>query len=234
MKTIISILTIITLVLASCEVIVEPRSNFDVSNTIIETYENVSFYNQSQFAYDYEWDFGDGYISNEFNPVHYYSKPGVYTVRLAAFNEDFVDYSYLTIEVVEPPTVLDIQVLEYYNKYPVEGASILIYQTYNDWLNERNSITEVFTNEDGIAVIEGLTPGYYYLDVWEKNHNNYSLAKEDIEFIKTPYLLTGSVTYFTAWVDYVPGTLKSKTLLRRSNVKETTVKRSFANTPKTR
>ena len=32
------------------------------------------------------WEFGDGTISNEKNPVHVYNQPGLYTVQLTAFN----------------------------------------------------------------------------------------------------------------------------------------------------
>jgi hypothetical protein len=233
MKKIGLILAILVIVFAGCEPINEPRANFDVSQTTVETYQNVNFTNLSRNAYDYEWDFGDGYFANDYDATHQYTEPGIYTVRLAAYNHDFVDYSYVTIKVIDPPTVLNIQVLEYYQRYPVEGASIIVYPTYNDWLNERNKLLEVYTDKDGIAEIEGLEPGYYYLDVWEKDHNNYALADEDVNYIKTPYLLNGKTTYFTAWVDYV-SSLKSKSLTRRGNILKTNAKRNFADTPKAR
>jgi len=127
----------------------------------------------------------------------------IHSVKLSAFYQDMVDYTYITIDVLAPPTELNIQVLETVTRLPVEGASILVYPTYNDWVNETNSITEAYTNSHGIAIIDGLDPGYYYLDVWEQHHNNYSLANENVSYIKTPYLLNEGVTYFTAWVDYV-------------------------------
>lgn len=46
----------------------------------------ISFFNTSSNAVDFLWDFGDGSISNQQNPVHTYSTPGIYTVTLIAEN----------------------------------------------------------------------------------------------------------------------------------------------------
>jgi hypothetical protein len=223
------IIIAIALTLTGCEFEREPRADFSVSKITVEPNEEVYFYNNSTHAYDYDWDFGDGYYSIDPEPSHHYNNPGIYTVRLSAYNGDMVDYSYVTIEVTAYETVLDIQVLEYVQEYPVENASIIVYPTYNDWRFETNKIVEVFTDADGIAVIEGLAPGYYYLDVWELNHNNYDLANDDIGFIKTPFLNIGETTYFTAWVDYVPssGIIKSKPASRRAYMVPTTAQRKY-------
>jgi PKD repeat protein len=44
----------------------------------------VTFTNNSRFADSYLWQFGDGSISREKNPVHVFYQPGEYTVRLVA------------------------------------------------------------------------------------------------------------------------------------------------------
>ncbi|HEY4788026.1 MAG TPA: PKD domain-containing protein [Bacteroidales bacterium] len=220
MKKLSILLAVVLVVFSSCERVMEPRADFEVSKSTVNTYEEIKFFNSSREALEYEWDFGDGYVSNDYEPVHYYTQPGHYTVKLSAYNHGIVDYAFINIDVTAPPTILNVQVLETFTKLPVSGASILIYPTYTDWLNETNSIKEIFTDERGIAIIEGLEPNYYYLDVWEKNHNNYALASENMNNIKTPYLLNEVVTYFTAWVDYVPSTQKSKTV-RRAKVSVT-------------
>lgn len=43
--------------------------------------------NLSQNATSYLWDFGDGTTSNDFQPSHYYTEEGFYTISLTAFNE---------------------------------------------------------------------------------------------------------------------------------------------------
>ncbi|HHG83726.1 MAG TPA: T9SS type B sorting domain-containing protein, partial [Bacteroidetes bacterium] len=45
-----------------------------------------TFYNQSQGASTYEWTFGDGHVSNEFEPVHTFADTGRFNVQLIAYN----------------------------------------------------------------------------------------------------------------------------------------------------
>ncbi|MCI0522278.1 MAG: hypothetical protein L0Y37_01345 [Bacteroidales bacterium] len=45
-------------------------------------------------------------------------------------------------------------------------------------------------------------PYVYFVDVWHSTHNNYTLREEDVDFIRTPQLVSNSLNKFTAWVDY--------------------------------
>ncbi len=47
----------------------------------------VSFINQTLYATTYNWDFGDGNTSSEFEPTHTYKTGGVYSVRLVAIGD---------------------------------------------------------------------------------------------------------------------------------------------------
>lgn len=210
----------LVLLITSCQER-HPRADFEPTKYVVEPYEEIVFLNYSSHADYYDWDFGDNYYSSVAEPAHYYIRPGIYTVRLTAVNGDYEDVCYVDIEVVSPSATLDVQVLEYYDKYPVTGASIIIYPTYTDWLNETNDLAEVFTNSNGIAIIDGLAPGTYYLDIWEKNHDNLDLAYEDINNIKTPYLQAGTITQITTYVDYKPSTsaLKSRPAKRQPSTK---------------
>jgi len=224
MKKLIYIFIGTVVVLTGCET--SPHADFSVSDLTIEVGEDIYFYNNSINAFDYEWDFGDGYVAFRINPIHRYMEPGFYEVRLAAMDDNNVDYCYTTIHVVDPITILEIKVLEYYDQYPVPDASIIIYPTYEDWLNETNMIMEVLTDNNGIAVIEGLDPVNYYLDVWHENHDNYALADEDVNFIKVSSMQKGAVNYFTAWVDYVERLKSAKE--DRTRVKSTnSIKRNY-------
>ncbi len=54
-----------------------------VVDTLGQVDTPIKFYEQStKMAADFFWDFGDGTTSQEKNPVHHYTKSGVYTVRL--------------------------------------------------------------------------------------------------------------------------------------------------------
>ena len=69
--------------------------------------EPVPFFNQSQSADDYEWDFGDTETSEEENPVHTYDAPGVYTVTMIANNNSCMVSDTVThiIEIIESTSI---------------------------------------------------------------------------------------------------------------------------------
>ncbi|OPZ55638.1 MAG: hypothetical protein BWY89_01298 [Bacteroidetes bacterium ADurb.BinA012] len=112
-----------------------------------------------------------------------------------------IDKSYLDIEIISP-TMLEIEVLEYYDQYPVSGASVILYPTEKDWDNETNAIVEGFTNASGKVVFTNLQPRVYFVDVWHSTHNNYTLRDEDTGFIRTDQLEKNQLNKFIAWVDY--------------------------------
>ncbi|PCH68631.1 MAG: hypothetical protein COC01_03430, partial [Bacteroidetes bacterium] len=59
-----------------------PTADFDSSVTAL----NVTFINQSSFPDSISWDFGDGNLSNEFDPAHTYADTGIYNVCITAVN----------------------------------------------------------------------------------------------------------------------------------------------------
>ncbi|MEM8907934.1 MAG: PKD domain-containing protein [Bacteroidota bacterium] len=66
-----------------------PVAAFTPSTTLVNTDQPgpVSFFNETENATTYRWDFGDGTNSTVENPVHEYSAPGTYLVTLSASNE---------------------------------------------------------------------------------------------------------------------------------------------------
>jgi PKD repeat protein len=203
MKKIIPVLLIIPLILASCEKI--PQAAFYVDNNEPEVGQEVFFTNDSFNSVRYEWDFGDQTYSYEEHPVHVYTGSGTYQVTLTAYSKSGLsDEAYMTI-IVSIPTLLEIEVLEYYDLYPVEGASVILYPTLADWDAESNMITEGYTDVDGKVVFSGLGSYVYYVDVWETNHNNYTLRDEDVAFIRTDQVKLHEINRFIAYVDYTGG-----------------------------
>ncbi|MDZ7737784.1 MAG: PKD domain-containing protein [Bacteroidales bacterium] len=49
--------------------------------------EQIRFYNYSQDAVEWEWDLGDGTVSDKFEPTHFYDKPGSYSVTLKVISQ---------------------------------------------------------------------------------------------------------------------------------------------------
>jgi len=187
---------------SSCDV--TPEAYFSSDKITAEIGEEIFFFNGSHNAVDYEWDFGDGTWSDAFEPVHSFSASGIFTVVLSAYSKSgYVDRAYLDIEVLSP-TMLEIEVLEWWEEYPVEGASVILYPTELDWDNETNAIAEGFTNSSGKVVFTNLGPYVYYVDVWHPTHNNYTLRYEEngIQWIRTDQLRENELNKFIAWVDY--------------------------------
>ena len=64
-----------------------PRANFEVR--LARQYlpdQDISFKNTSERAEFYQWDFGDGSVSSEAEPIHQYYNSGIYDVTLIASN----------------------------------------------------------------------------------------------------------------------------------------------------
>ncbi|NLE34559.1 MAG: hypothetical protein GX622_05620 [Bacteroidales bacterium] len=200
MKRILILTAAAVIILCSCEI--QPESYFFSDKIKVEVGEDIFFYNGSNNATDYEWDFGDGTWSDAFEPVHSYDGSGIFTVVLSAYARNGnVDRSYIDIEVVSK-TMLEVEVLEYYDQYPVVGASVILYPTESDWDNETNAIVEGFTNASGKVIFTNLQARVYYIDVWHETHNNYTLRNEDVGFIRTDQLYSNELNQFVAWVDY--------------------------------
>jgi PKD repeat protein len=80
-----------------------PIADFDSIPGACTPYE-ATFTNTSQYAVTYLWEFGDGGISYEENPVHTYVRGGVYRVRLTATGPGGTDVKEMMITVFHTPT----------------------------------------------------------------------------------------------------------------------------------
>jgi PKD repeat protein len=66
-----------------------PKANFEISpeNATVPD-DEIRFLNYSSNAVKFEWDFGDGYRSDLFEPSHKYSDYGSYNVKLVATSDN--------------------------------------------------------------------------------------------------------------------------------------------------
>ena len=199
MKKIFYIVLALSLLLISCEK--APVSSFSTDTNEPEVGKPVFFNNNSQNSERFEWDFGDGYVSSERDPAHTFTSTGSYEVTLTAISKNRqTDKSSLTLNVLVP-TLLVIEVREYYSGDLIPNASIILYPTLDDWDAQTNKIDEGFTDDNGVAVFSGLDAFIYYVDVLEATHDNYTLRNEDFGFVQTPTISAHQITFFTAWVD---------------------------------
>jgi PKD repeat protein len=201
MKNIVYLSLFFSLVLLSCEK--NPEAHFSTDTIEPVVGHEVFFNNESHNAERFEWNFGDGYVSEEKHPSHIFNATGSYEVTLTAISKNGLeDKATLTLNVVIP-TLLEIEVREYYDEYVVANASVILYPTITDWDAQTNILSEGFTDKNGIVVFSNLDPFVYYVDVWEKEHDNYALRDEDVGFVRTPEVLPNQINRFIAWVDYV-------------------------------
>jgi len=201
MKKLVYLLLLLPFLLSSCELDTEAYFSATPGDPVVG--EIVYFNNESENAVRFNWDFGDGYGSDEPNPAHSFNASGTYEVKLKVWSENgYSDEAFMTVEV-KIPTLLEIEVLEYFEKYPVAGASVRLYPSLPDWEEETSLEAEGLTDNDGFIVFSGLGTYVWYADIWEENHDNYSLKLDDIGFIRIPEVIPNRINRFTAYVDYV-------------------------------
>lgn len=216
MKKLAYLILTIPFIIASCSR--DPVADFFVSRNVVDVGERVYFTNNSIDADYFEWDFGDGTRAFTFDASHIYDYEGTYTVTLFAYNgPHWVDKAMAIINVLYP-TSLEVIVLEFYDEYPVQDASVLLYNSLADWNDEYNPLVEGFTNQYGEVIFSNLNSQRYYIDVWEEQHHNYWLAEENVAWIETHVLVPNELNTFFAYVDFVEETYKSSSVERDRSV----------------
>lgn len=82
----------------SIQVVVDPLpiAAFSPNLSVFE----IEFVNQSEFATDYEWHFGDGATSTDFEPTHTYTIEGMQNMYLVASNDCGSDTAFLDLNSV--------------------------------------------------------------------------------------------------------------------------------------
>lgn len=65
------------------------ETEFSPLDSLLFPRDGVQFFNLSQNATDYFWDFGDGTVSDLENPEHVFPGPGLYVITLIAYDPGF-------------------------------------------------------------------------------------------------------------------------------------------------
>ncbi len=139
------------------EEIISPKACFtysvDTGSNAMDKY--VSFINCSENADDYTWNFGDGNISTETNPTHYYSDDNEFIVTLTASNNSNSDIATDTINVnwTQPKACFT---------FSYEGE--VIWETYIVFTNcSENAISYLWDFGDGNTSVKE-NPDHDYMD----------------------------------------------------------------------
>ncbi len=85
-------------VIHEVEVYENPIADFEIYDSYEGEQGVIYFANTSEDAVSYFWDFGDGQVSDEENPIITYGEDGLYTITLIAYSEencaDTISYNY--------------------------------------------------------------------------------------------------------------------------------------------
>ena len=206
MKRILAILPLLSLIVISCNR--EPFADATVDLNPAYVGEDVRFTSYSTNTDYVEWDMDDGIMYTTSVATHYFIDPGFYDVSLKAFGKKGgVSTAVIPMEVIGAELTVVVRLWTDVDNgeapgYLLPQASVRLYPTLTDWENETNMVAEAFSDSYGECTFTNLSYQQYYIDVWEANHDNYTLAAEDVAFIETE-MLDGSYYYtFEALVDY--------------------------------
>lgn len=220
MKRLLTILPLLSLIVIGCNR--QPYADAAVSYNPAYVGELIRFTSYSTNTDYVEWDMDDGIMYTEPIVDHYFIDPGWYDVTLRAFGtKGGVSSTVVPMEVIgsELTVVVSLWTDEDNGAPPgylLPDASVRLYPTLDDWNNETNMVAEAFTDSYGECFFENLSYQSYYVDVWEANHDNYTLAADGVEWIMTE-MLDGSYYWtFDAKVDYYPNGKKSAVSGERS------------------
>ena len=167
------------------EVVSHPIAKFSVSDSTPMIGEPVSFSHVGGGLepMTYNWDFGDGSISNENNPMHTFSSPGDYLVHLIIQNDLGSSEAYMPVSVGQSP-ISDVVIKEV-----IEAGQMLEAQAFFD--------------QSATAIVWDMGDGQTY----EGEHVNH------VYWHSGDYLVTVRVanefgdTTIQRWVQVLPGRL---------------------------
>lgn len=119
---------------------IEPNVDFYYSPSLPNDLDNISFIDES-FDLDginalWEWDFGDGNISNEKNPTHQYKDNGIYYITLTVKDDDG-DYN---------STKKEINILN------IHPTPIFTYKPTDPSINDTINFIDSSRDNDGIII----------------------------------------------------------------------------------
>ncbi len=211
MKRLIIILPILSLLLAGCYEEPAPYADAIITPNPAWVGEEITFDNLSANTSYADWTMGDGTSASAYNVLHYYYDPGFYDVTLRAHGYDGkVSVASFVVEVTG--SELTIEVREIMDDYLIEGASVVLFASEDDWFEAdyTKAVAEEFTDQTGRCYFTGLSYTRYYVDVYEEDHVNWLLGEEDLyRWAETQMLPGGWDHTFIAYVDYVTWEKKS-------------------------
>ncbi|WP_291285572.1 PKD domain-containing protein [Flavobacterium sp.] len=190
-----------------------PQVDFDI-NKILCSNTAINFVNKSTAGYGnncstaniYTWDFGDGTISNDVNPIHIYTTSGTYTIKLTARTPCGVGNEVTKTVCVEPVlqpkftyskacALKDVTITNTTNASQgcdVESYNWKVIRYTEGFCGESEEWSFVNgTNEfSKNPVFNFANPGSYYVQLTAKNACGISQSVTEMIQVKNPPVIT--------------------------------------------
>ena len=167
---------------------VAPSDEFSISDINTAANAVVYFTASGQTPASQSWDFGDGTTSNEFNPSHIYSTPGIYTVTYTAtgcLGNSVTSTQTLTVQELPEADITPLSISETTPYGNIISNELTICNTGEG--DMQWSIDEPLLTEKGLQVL-ALVNG-------ADADNEYTKTKNAINAYFTDYVLTELTTY---------------------------------------
>lgn len=147
----------------------------------------VNFNNQSSFANNFQWNFGDGHVSTEANPENYYQLAGNYMVTLIAFNDSLCSDTISETVTIDEEYALYIplaftpngdglnDLLQVYGTW-IDEFAINVYDRWGNLVTESSSLPFAWEGKDASGKV--LAQGTYVYTVKTKDLSGARHAKK--------------------------------------------------------
>jgi hypothetical protein len=137
-----------------------------------EAGDTIQFINESRRADAYNWEFGDGGISNSREPDYVFRNAGIFDVSLEAVNDAGSNVVVNPVKIFEP-TILAFQVYDSTGSRALDSALVRVYDNQADLDSLTSPLFKRTTDSTGWAEFRNLESIVYYVHVSKKESGEY-------------------------------------------------------------
>jgi PKD repeat protein len=157
-----SILLLAALALISCTGLPKPKFTW-LPEDNPEAGDSIWFFNESRRSDAFDWEFGDGGISNSTNPIYIYRQAGIFDVTLKAVNDEGENLAVEPITISEP-TILGFTVYDSLKTITLSEAVVWVYDNERDRDSLFTPLYTGITDSVGVVAFQNLESVVYH--VW--------------------------------------------------------------------
>jgi len=169
-------------------------ADFDYESTHYNRYYapcEIKFYNKSQYADKFFWNFGDGTGSEEANPTHIYQTDSTYNIYLHAISGTDTGTSVFQLPILPPPSTINIDVVTVWLPEELMGGMYSL-EYYTDNFHETPShLNSIIYTERPFGWVIGQSLYYFngiydntllYFEIWDENYAQAPIYDFGIKF----------------------------------------------------